>query len=1031
MEQQVAEAAMAMVRSSTDASTRTAASQFLENWTRTLEAWDVYAKWIHSFHQHDNNNNAATATAADGDTIGMQLLCLTLLQAKVRREVPRGTSPHEALTAVRDELGSFLNQQQRQQQQQQSTHSHAQAPLSSSASSINHSIVTPLCICTAAIAARIGNLQELITMCRLVSPSATSSSSSLLLPAHALRILACIPTEVEACADLRTHQVTTELWPFLEPVLDTIRIGLNAEDTLAPALEALKHWNSICHVSLSFLSTPTCGGTESLLPRLIQLLSAPQPTRPEVLVSASQALTEAILIPSDSCTPARTAASSSLLHAIGTHGFVAAPLAYATQQDWEDACHALASLICTLVTEEIDEFCQQPAEACLNLLLQIQGHPNIKVSLSALECWLSVQETPASARHNNWKAPLFTKIVEGTVARITFPSTFCSWQEELDVDESEFEELRRMVADVLVSAYFLLRVQYVHMMTTNYITNSHSDWTVVESALFCMSSVSREVCARIKARAGGSSVSSDRDATAQQLLQLVEQLCGAPVVASAESAARKHPLVLSGVCTFVGSYAPAWNVKCPPEALLQLLAYLREAMKNMPSAVVDAAKATRSILTQCSTRLLACEQQQLLGALRETLDAVLSTDNEEAMATVAEGLTRLLVQLKEPSIVRDSLASLVGPLLQRAEATLSAIPLGTDVGQATQESHVAVESLARYLHVLQVIIRFCETGAPISDVIASIWPVLEKAAQRVVQYEFLLDPLLSIHEQMLRNAFECVHPYFEQTIKFVVQVFEAYKHPSSLEYVAGAVETFGHSNPDSFRDLLNHVSLILFSYVSTESRPHECPDLVRSYFEMCKRYVLYCPSGLVGCPQFATIVSMAVDCLSSCHGERQSTRATLNFLTQLFGWRLLRLDQNVTATLEGSSGIVDEQLAKNGGTVTRICVAGLLGGPTMLWPAYSDCLFAITHVVVTLQTNNSANCAPPGQPDNNTLAHQWLFEAQQGSSLQSETYSQVVTILIGLARDPKSKAKAKMLLTDFAKISKGEMTTDALLSYTL
>ena len=525
-------------------------------------------------------------------------------------------------------------------------------------------------------------------------------------------------------------------------------------------------------------------------------------------------------------------------------------------------------------------------------------------------------------------------------------------------------------------------------------------------------------------------MSSDRDATAQQLLQLVEQLCSVPVAASAESAARKHPLVLTGVCRFVGSYAPTWNTKLPPEALLQLLAYLREAMKSMPSAVVDAAKATRSILTQCSTKLLACEQQQLVGTLRETLDAVLSTDNEEAMATVAEGLTRLLVQLKEARVVRELLAHLVGPLLQRAEATINAIPLGTDGGHATQESHAAVESLARYLHVLQVIIRFCETGAPVNDVIASLWPVLEKAAQRVVSYEFLLDPLLSIHEQMLRNAFECVQPYFEQIIKFVVQVFEAYKHPSSLEYVGGAVEAFGSSNPDSFRDLLNHVSLVLFSYVSSENRPHECPHLVTSYFEMCKRYILYCPSGLLSCQQFSTIVSMAVDCLTSCHGERQSTRATLIFLTQLFGWRLLRLDQNITAILDISSGTIDEQLVNHGAAVTRACVVGLLGGPTMLWPAYSDCLFAITHVVVTLQGNN--NSSGVGQAENtSTMAHQWLFEAQQGNSLSAETYNEVISILLQLARDQKSKPKAKMLLTDFAKISKGEMTTDALLAYSL
>ncbi|CAB9496413.1 expressed unknown protein [Seminavis robusta] len=1022
MEQQVAEAALAMVRSNTDAATRTAASQFLEQWTRTPEAWDIYAKWLRSFRDNHVNHDV------NGDAIGMQLLCLTLLQAKIRREVPRGTSPNDSLQAVRNELGSFLggnrniiNNNGAQQPLQSAIHEQAQ---------LNHSVVTPLCICIAGLAARCGGVQDLISLCRLSNTtqmtngsSASSSSSPMILPSNALRLLACLPPEVEACAELRSHQVTAELWPYLEPVLDTIRIALAREDTIAPALEALKNWSSICHVSLSHLSTPTCGGTDCLLPLLIQLLSAQQPSRSDVIISASRALTEAILVPSDSCTPARQAAASMLFNAIGSHGFVAAPLAFATRHEWEDTAHALATLVCTLVTEEVDYICTLPAEALLNLLLQIQSHPHTPVTLTALECWLTVQETPASARHNNWKAPLFEKVVQGIVARITLPDSFTSWQDELDVDESEFEELRRMVGDVLISSYYLLRVQFVQMMASYIHSNNVIHWPVVESALFCMVKVAREVCARIKARTGGSSVSADRDATSQQLLQLVEQLCGTP--SAAESAARKHPLVLSGVCTFVGAYAQAWNVKCPPEALLQLLAYLRQAM--VPSAVVDAAKATRLILVNCSTRLLAGEQQQLLTSLRETLDAVLSTENEEAMATVAEGLTRLLVQIKEESIVRDSLANLIGPLLQRAEAAISVIPIGESGAEASQETHIAVESLARHLHVLQVIIRFCDTGAPISDVIASVWPVLDKAAQRVPQFEFLLDPLLSVHEQLLRTASNFVSPYFEQTIQFVVQVFEAYKHPSSLEYVSGAVETFGATNVDSFRQLLNHVSLILFSYISSGRRPHECPDLIRSYFETLKRYVIYCPSGLLGCEQFTTICKVSLEFLVTCHGEKESTRAILNFLTQLYGWRLSRLDNVATAALEANNGLIDEQLAQHGSGITRACVGGLLGGPTMLWPAYADCLFAVFSVVVTRQA------APPdGQSDSTTVAHQWMFEAQQGSTLPAETYSHVVSILTSLARNgSKSKSKAKMLLTDFAKIAKGEMTTDALVSYSL
>lgn len=991
---------MAMVHSSTDAATRASASQFLDQWTRTPEAWNIYVKWLHSFSENDN---------ADTDATGMQLLCLTLLQAKIRREVPHGTPINETLSAVRHELSSFLT--------------HGRGHL------LTDSIASPLCICLAALVVRCGNLSDLVSMCRLTSDGNSSIQPS----SHALRILACIPPEVEACSDLRTHEVTAELWPFLEPILETIRIALNYNETIAPALEALKNWSSTCHITVSHLNTPIGGGNDSLLPPLLHLLSSSHPSRPEILISASKAMTEAILIPSDSCTPSRRAATATLLNGIA-HGFVAAPFAYATQHDWEDAAHALATLVCTLVTEEIDDICTTPAEACLHLLLQIQAHPRTPVTLTALECWLTVQETPASERHENWKEPLFHKITEGLLTRITYPLSFSDWDDEVDVDESEFEEIRRMVGDVLVSSYFLLRVQFVQIMV-NCIMNSRNDWTLVESALFCLSKVAREVCARVKARAGGSSVSADRETTAQQLFQLVEQLCASPVASSVESAARQHPLVLSGVCNFVGAYAPTWNVKCPPEAFLHLLAYLREAMQNPTGVVIDAAKATRSIFVNCSARLLACEQQQLLTALRESLRAVLAADNEEAMKTVAEGLTRLLVQIKEESIVRESLATLVGPLLQRAEAALGAIPLNGDAAHASQEALLAVESLAKCLQVLQVVIRFLDTASPISDVIASVWPILDRTAQRVPQYEFLLDPLLSIHEQLLRNASDFVAPYFEPTMKFVVQVFETYKHPSALEYVAGAVESFGAANVDSFRNLLGHISLILFNYVSSEKRPHECPDLIRAYFEMGKRYVLYSPAALVSCQQFSTIVSMAVACLNSCHGEKESTRATLNFLTQLFGWRLLRLDQNVANSLEAASGAIDEQLAQHGGAITRSCILGLIGGPTMLWPAFSDCLFAIIHVVVSRSTPIASIDSPAEhhQIDSATIAHRWMFEAQHScDNFPTEIYKQVVSVLTELARNgPKSKPKAKMLLTDFAKISKGEMTPDALISYSL
>jgi hypothetical protein len=195
MEQAVAEAALAMVRPTTDRATRAAASNFLEQWTRMPEAWDVYGKWLNSFH-------AANACA---EIVGTHLLCLTLLQTKIRREVPRGTN-NASLHTIYNQLLTLT--------------SDASPP-----------ILRPLCVCTAALAVRCGGLRELVFMCQ----SATSIK-----PLVSLRILACLPPEVEACQDLTTPQVTETLWPYVEVILDTVRRALAFPDTIQPALEVLQ-----------------------------------------------------------------------------------------------------------------------------------------------------------------------------------------------------------------------------------------------------------------------------------------------------------------------------------------------------------------------------------------------------------------------------------------------------------------------------------------------------------------------------------------------------------------------------------------------------------------------------------------------------------------------------------------------------------------------------------------------------------------------------------------------------------------------
>jgi hypothetical protein len=173
--------------------------------------------------------------------------------------------------------------------------------------------------------------------------------------------------------------------------------------------------------------------------------------------------------------------------------------------------------------------------------------------------------------------------------------------------------------------------------------------------------------------------------------------------------------------------------------------------------------------------------------------------------------------------------------------------------------------------------------------------------------------------------------------------------------------------------------------------------------------------------------------LTALNGEKESTRADLLFLSQLFGWCVLRLSDQANLVFQNSSPVRD-QLAVHGLTICQRCVAGLAGGPQMLWPADADCLFAIVQSVV-VNHNHTDSQNPAGGDESSSLASQWMYASMSslGSScMATETCHQVISILLNLARQgPKSRQKAKMLLTDFAKISKGEMAPNALVSYAI
>lgn len=943
--------------------------------------------------------------------------------------------------------------------------------------------------------------------------SGSSGSATMLSEETSLRLLACIPPEMETCQDMTTSDVSEELVVHLEIALDKIQKGLVAggqitTTTRLPACQALQTWAHISHVTLSQLNSPTCGGTYPVLPTLISLLSSSSlngvvgPSSPTssmstspsnalpydemTLISACRALTDIVMVVSDHCTPSRDEAACVFWKAIPEQGFIIHPLQVATYNEWNDASHALGSLISTFVIEQVDDLVAQPSDIGLQLLLDIQKHPHTPVALVPLECWLTIQEVPMSERHEDWKRPLYRQLVETLVTRLEYPENFTTWEDELDVDSSEFFEFRRLVSDVLTSCYFLLRVEMVQMLIHQVRVATH--WTKSEAAFFGLETISKDVCARCRSNASsGTMVGRDRQATCQELLQLLDQL----ITVNITPTQRQHPLFLAAVVNFCGSYSPAWHsMNCPPHAILQLLAYLHTAFFVLP---ISAAKATRAIYVSCLSKSMPNLEdlqsegtdswtgagegisssqsivQTVLRSIRDSMEAVLLTTDEEAMTTVAEGAIRLVAKLADPTIAREAMKTdLVQPVLRHIEIALQRLPeakINSSVAAwNSPQAQSAMDILERCLSVIEVIARYCDSPhipAMGEWFQQEVGPCLETVQRRTActpAQSLIIPKWILIHQQILRNSL-LKEGAMMNTIPLMVNALEQTKEPNTLKYISTAVEMFGGKTPgldQSFQDLLSHVTTV----VASDSNLQERSELLQAYMECLQRFILFCPRSLCYNPQFATIVSLSVECISLLQGK-ESTRAALLFLSQLFGCNSLRLSQQTHQVMqEAWNVVIKDKLLIHSPVLTSLCVAGLAGGSQMLWPAYSDCLFAIVQALVWNQQqeeyqvmiNPAADEPSSSSPLSEAQVHHWLYSSMilhlnndensndrehcsninSSSSLTIGTINQVISILFKLAREgPKSRPKAKMLLTDFAKIKKGEMGVDVLLSYTL
>ena len=356
-----------------------------------------------------------------------------------------------------------------------------------------------------------------------------------------------------------------------------------------------------------------------------------------------------------------------------------------------------------------------------------------------------------------------------------------------------------------------------------------------------------------------------------------------------------------------------------------------------------------------------------------------------------------------------------------------------------------MQQLARGLKALGVVVKYldgCSVGEngvhPLTELLNVMWPLLQKVASfsPCRQHEDVLRELLQVHERIVGSFGDSpiIETKLGELINVVVQSYEESFNPCTLGFVAVAVEKFGTKNQaiqESFCQLLAHLTTTTCTYVQTRLIPN-CPNLITAFFDLCQRFLLFCPASLVKCSQFQLLYQFAVACLTQCKGERDSTRAALIFLTQMFGWKQMKaLSEDVVAILNANSSILDSATGQHGKEVVLACFVGICGGaPQMLLPPFTDCLYAIVSHV--LGADEEGTSIVPSQALD--LIKSWIVAALQdpavADKMTNEDKERAVRALFGLvAGGRRTKNKFKLLIGDVSKVCRGEGNDQVFVGY--
>ncbi|KAJ6882128.1 transportin MOS14-like [Populus alba x Populus x berolinensis] len=800
---------------------RMEADRWLQNFQRTIDAWQVADNLL-----HDATSNLETL-----------IFCSQTLRSKVQRDFEE--LPSEAFRPLRSSLNTLLKK------------FHRGPP----------KVRTQISIAVAALAVQVppedwgdGGIVNWL--------KDEMTSHPEYIPGF-LELLTVLPEEVFnykiAARPERRRQFEKELTSQIEVALNILTACLKISELKEQVLEAFASWLRLRH-----------GIPGSLLACHPLVHTALSSLNSEILSEAAVNVISELIHYTTAGNSGGIPVQMPLIQVIVPQVMSLKEQLRDPSKDEEDV-KAIARLFADMGDSYVELIAAGSNESMMivNALLEVASHPEYDIASMTFNFWHSLQhfltkrdsytsfgneasiEAESRRRLQVFRSP-YESLVSLVSSRVQYPPDYQTLSVE---DLKEFKQTRYAVADVLIDAASVLggdatlRILYVKLVEARTcLGNDHNQWHPAEAALFCIRAISNYVST----------------VEAEVMPKIMSLLLELP----------HEPQLLQTVCLTIGAYSKWLDAALDgfPQ-LSSVIKILLSGMGKSEDSAAAAAVAFRHICDDCRRKL--CGYFDELFSIYNS--AVIGEGSFKVSAGdslhVVEAFSMVITELPADQ-AKLALEKLCLPVVTPLQEIISQ---GPDV----LEKKLARE-LTVHIDRLAYIFRYVNHPEAVADAIQRLWPIL-KAIFDIRAWDMrTMESLCRACKYAVRTSGRLMGITIGAMLEEIQGLYQQHHQPCFLYLSSEVIKIFG-SDPSCAYYLKNLIEALFkcTTCLLTNIKDFTArPDIADDCFLLASRCIRYCPQVFIPSAVFPSLVDCSMIGVTVQH--REASNSILTFLSDIF-----------------------------------------------------------------------------------------------------------------------------------------------------